>query len=103
VNGMQCWHLYLIRLANGHLYTGISTDVERRLGEHREGGIKGSKSLRGKGPLELVFSMAVGSRSDALKLEYAVKRLSKREKERLVSGGLAPEQLVKTSLQVSRG
>jgi len=90
---MSCWHLYLIRLANGHLYTGITTDVARRLTEHREGGRKGAKALRGKGPLELAFSVAVGTRSDALKLEFAIKRLPKAQKERLVSGELHPDQI----------
>jgi len=96
---MSCWHLYLIRLANGHLYTGITTDVARRLDEHG-GGLKGAKALRGKGPLELVFSTSVGTRSDALKLEYAIKRLPKRQKEQLVSGELSLEQLVMASVFV---
>ncbi|MDQ6973135.1 MAG: GIY-YIG nuclease family protein, partial [Mariprofundaceae bacterium] len=59
----------MIRCRNGHLYTGISTDVERRLSEHRTG--KGAKYLRGKDPLELVLQQRIGSHSDALKAEAA--------------------------------
>ncbi len=80
------WHLYLLRCADGSLYTGISTDVERRLGEHQDidGKGKGAKALRGKRPLQLVFSERLESRSDALKLEYRVKQLSKEQKEKLI-------------------
>jgi len=77
------WFLYLIRCAGGQLYTGITTDVDRRLAEHESG--KGSKFLRGKSPLTLVFSQSVGSHSDALKAEIAVKRMSKAAKEKLIA------------------
>ncbi|WP_458525425.1 GIY-YIG nuclease family protein [Onishia taeanensis] len=70
-----CWHLYVLKTAAGHLYTGITTDVPRRLEEHREGG-RGAKALRGKGPLTLMHHEAVGARGDALRLEAQVKRLS---------------------------
>ncbi|MDM3872137.1 GIY-YIG nuclease family protein [Porticoccus sp. W117] len=81
---MTNWHLYLIRTANGALYTGISTDVARRFQEHSSG--KGARALRGKGPLQLVYQQLVGSHSQALKLEAAVKRLKKIQKEQLVAG-----------------
>ncbi|MBN4078167.1 GIY-YIG nuclease family protein, partial [Nitrospina gracilis] len=42
------WHLYLIRTKLGHLYTGITQDVQRRFKEHEEGGVKAAKSLKGK-------------------------------------------------------
>lgn len=77
------WHLYLIRTANGALYTGITTDPERRLKQHQAG--KGARSLRGKGPLELVWQQEVGERSRALRLEYRLKQLTKAEKEQLVA------------------
>ena len=76
------WFLYMIRCRNGNLYTGISTDVERRLTQHQSG--KGAKSLRGKGPLKLVYQKQIGSRSDALKAESAIKKLPKTEKEKLL-------------------
>ncbi|QLR45608.1 GIY-YIG nuclease family protein [Enterobacter sp. RHBSTW-00994] len=79
-----CWFLYLVRTADNALYTGITTDVERRFLEHQTG--KGAKALRGKGSLTLVFSAHVGDRSLALRMEYRIKQLTKREKERLVTG-----------------
>jgi len=68
------WHLYLLETARGALYTGITTDVTRRLAEHRAG--RGAKALRGRGPLRLVHHEAVGSQGEALRLEVALKRLS---------------------------
>lgn len=79
------WFLYLVRTRQGHLYTGITTDVTRRLAEHQAG--KGAKALRGKGPLALAYSEVVGSHSAALKRERAVKKLSKTAKEALVAKG----------------
>lgn len=79
------WFLYLVRCNGGQLYTGITTDVARRFAEHEAG--TGAKFLRGKGPLELVFSQPIGDRSEALKSEIAVKRLSRVEKERLIVNG----------------
>lgn len=70
-----CWHLYMLKTAAGHLYTGITTDVMRRFAEHSEG-VRGAKALRGKGPLTLLHHEAVGERGDALRLEAQVKRLS---------------------------
>ena len=82
------WHVYVVRCADGALYTGIATDVARRFGEHSSG--KGAKALRGRGPLHLVLERLVGPRGLALRVEHRVKQLSKAEKERVVS---APEQL----------
>ncbi|MDI4639213.1 MULTISPECIES: GIY-YIG nuclease family protein [Halomonadaceae] len=70
-----CWHLYILRTAAGHLYTGITTDVARRFKEHHDG-VRGAKALRGKGPLTLLHHEAVGEQGDALRLEAQVKRLS---------------------------
>ena len=82
---MTPWYLYLIRTADNALYTGITTDVARRYQQHQCG--KGAKALRGKGELTLAFSAPVGDRSLALRAEYRVKRLTKRQKERLVAEG----------------
>ena len=81
---MPEWTLYMIRTKNGALYTGITQDVERRFAEHVAGGKKGAKYLRGRGPLNLVFRQKIGSRSEALKTEAAVKNMSKGEKEEMV-------------------
>ena len=57
----------------GHWYTGITVDVARRLATHQAG--KGAKNLKGKGPLVLIHQQQVGTKSDASKLEYAIKKL----------------------------
>ncbi len=89
---MSPWYLYLVRTLDNRLYTGITTDVERRFGQHQAG--KGAKALRGKGELKLAFSHLVGSHSCALRLEYRIKQLTKIQKERLVNGSLPFEDLL---------
>ena len=79
------YSIYLIRCANGDLYTGIAKDVRRRLDEHA-GGRRGSRFLRGKGPLTLAFSQAIGDRSEASRIEYRLKKLTRADKEALAAG-----------------
>ena len=79
----EIWYLYILRCGDGTLYTGITTDVERRLEAHRQG--KGAKYTRGRGPLELAYQDKCGTHSEALKREYAIKQLSRVEKEQLIS------------------
>lgn len=93
---MTPWYLYLIRTADNALYTGIPTDVARRYRQHQTG--KGAKALRGKGELTLAFAAQVGDRSLALRIEYRIKQLTKRQKERLVTEREAFEALL-SSLQ----
>ncbi|MBQ0746365.1 MAG: GIY-YIG nuclease family protein [Marinobacter sp.] len=83
------WFVYMVRTANGALYTGISTDVSRRFAEHQGGTPKGARSLRGKGPLELVFCSPAGDRSRASKLEWHIKQWPRQRKEALVLGKLS--------------
>lgn len=77
--------LYIVRCADDSLYTGIATDVERRVAEH-ESGTRGAKYLRGKGPLELALVREVGDRATASVLERRVKRLTRPQKEALIDG-----------------
>ena len=60
---MKPWYLYLVRCGDGTLYTGISTDVDRRLAEHSGG--KGARYLRGRGPLALARKIRVGDKARA--------------------------------------
>lgn len=76
------WKLYMLRCGDGSLYTGITTDVDKRLEAHRSG--KGAKYTRGRGPLELVYSEECGTHSDALKRELELKALTKAQKEQLI-------------------
>ncbi|MBE0483565.1 MAG: GIY-YIG nuclease family protein [Bacterioplanes sp.] len=83
------WFMYVIRTYEGHLYCGISTDVTRRFAEHCANGAKTARRLRGRGPLQLVFSLAIGSQSAALVAEARFKRLSKPAKERWLLSALS--------------
>jgi len=76
------WKLYILRCGDGSLYTGITTDVEKRLEAHRSG--KGAKYTRGRGPLELVYSEDCGDHSAALKRELEIKALTREEKNKLI-------------------
>ena len=77
------WSIYLLRCSDKSLYTGIATDVSRRLREHEDGKL-GAKYLRGRGPLTLVFQQVVGDRGRASRVEHHIKRLTKRKKEAFV-------------------
>ena len=85
--------LYIVRCADGSLYTGIATDVEKRIAEHRAG-LRGAKYLRGKGPLEIVFAEPAGDRAAASRLEYRVKRMTREQKLELIAGERALEELL---------
>lgn len=79
----SCWYLYILRCADDTLYTGITTDLEKRLEQHRTG--KGAKYTRGRAPLELVYREECGTHSQALKREYAVKALNREQKLELIA------------------
>lgn len=79
------WYLYIIETSKGHLYTGITTDIDRRFSEHlatsnREQGAKGARFFRSQRPVKVIYSEAHINRSDASKREAAVKKLTKRQK-----------------------
>ena len=76
------WYLYILRCGDGSLYTGITTDVEKRLEAHKSG--KGAKYTRGRGPLELVYREQCGDHSAALKRELEIKALSREEKLKMI-------------------
>lgn len=78
------WYLYILRCGDGTLYTGITNDVEKRLETHRAG--KGAKYTRGRNPLTLVYREECGTHSDALRREWAVKQLTREQKEKLIDG-----------------
>ncbi|MDX1818444.1 MAG: GIY-YIG nuclease family protein [Marinobacter sp.] len=88
------WFLYMVRTADGALYTGISTDVQRRFAEHSAGAPRGARSLRGKGPLELVFTEAAGDRQRASRLEWHIKRWPRARKEALIRGEVSLSDVI---------
>ncbi|MEL7332325.1 MAG: GIY-YIG nuclease family protein [Cyanobacteria bacterium J06560_2] len=90
---MAVWSFYFVRTRQNCLYAGITTDVSKRFSEHQSGK-KGAKYLRAKGPLQLVYSVDIGSRSLASKVEYRVKRLTKIKKEQIVVEALSAKTLL---------
>ena len=80
---MKKWYIYILRCADGTLYTGSTDDVERRVAVHNSG--KGAKYTRGRTPVEVVYTEECESYSAALKREYAIKQLSRQEKWNLIN------------------
>ncbi len=80
------WFLYILKCADSTLYTGITTDISRRISEHESG--KGAKYCRGRTPLTLVFSQEFDNRANASKAEIRVKKLGKKEKLELIKNNL---------------
>ncbi|MFW5977854.1 MAG: GIY-YIG nuclease family protein [Halohasta sp.] len=78
-------YVYVLRCADDTLYTGYTTDPERRLREHNAG--EGAKYTRGRTPLELVHLESYDTQSAAMSREYEIKQLRRAEKERLVETG----------------
>ena len=72
------WFVYIIRCADSSLYTGITTELERRTADHSAG--RGARYTRGRGPVELIAWAGPMSRSQALKWEYRIKRAPRARK-----------------------
>jgi len=81
------WFVYIVQTEKGLLYTGITTEPERRISEHQNSP-KGAKFLRGKGLLRLVFLKEGKNRSEVSKLEARIKKLRRDQKEKLIRGDL---------------
>ncbi|KND47274.1 MAG: putative endonuclease [Parcubacteria bacterium C7867-004] len=78
------WFVYLLECVDGTLYTGVTTDLERRVEEHNSS-IKGAKYTKVRRPVVLRYSESFESRSEAQKREYELKSLDRAEKLRLFS------------------
>lgn len=83
--------LYLLRCADGSLYTGIARDVEARLQVHDES--RGAKYLRGRAPLAVVYRREVGDRGRAQRIEHRVKKLPRSRKLALIAGLIELDEL----------
>lgn len=86
------WHVYLLRCGDKSLYCGMTNELEARLKKHQAG--KGARYTRSHLPVKLAYAEKVKNRSAALKREYAIKQLSRVEKERLVKS--SPAKLVRS-------
>jgi putative endonuclease len=86
------WYVYILRCYKGAYYTGITTNVTRRLAQHNAG--KGSKAVKALGlPVVLVWYAVVETKSAALKMEHRIKQLSAADKRRIVVDGAILDDL----------
>jgi len=80
------WYMYIVRCADGSLYTGITKDLERRVREHNSNNILGAKSLRNKRPVVLTYYELFATQSEAAKREKSVKSWTREYKLKLIEG-----------------
>jgi len=78
------WYVYILKCADDTLYTGITTDVNRRLNEHNKG--TGAKYTKTRLPVVLMAVSEASDRSEASKEEYRIKQLTRKEKLILING-----------------
>jgi putative endonuclease len=81
---MDKWFMYVVRCSDGSLYAGVTKNLKRRVLEHNYG-TRGAKYTRSRRPVEVVYEEECSDHSDALKKEWAFKKLSKTRKERRVA------------------
>ena len=81
---MDKWYVYIVECADGSLYTGITTDVRRRLLEHNYS-FKAAKYTRSRRPVRMMWTKEFENRSEASKEEYRIKRLSRQKKLELIN------------------
>jgi putative endonuclease len=81
----RAWHVYIVRTRDGSLYTGVTTNVARRMTEHRAGDGRGARYLQGRGPLEIAYRCKLGARGFALSVEWRIKRRSRADKEAIIA------------------
>jgi len=75
-------YVYILQCRDNTLYTGYAIDLEKRLAEHREG--RSCKYTRGRLPVQLVYQEKLPGKSEAMKRELQIKKLSKTQKQRLI-------------------
>ena len=93
--GEVSWYVYVARCADGSLYCGIARDVAARIAAHDAG--KGARYTRGRGPLTVLVVRKCRTKGKALRLEYAIKQLTRPEKEALV---VAPRAIATIAARV---
>ena len=83
MNKNQDWFVYILQCSDKTLYTGVTTDIERRIEEHNTGN-KGAKYTAARRPVKLVYSEQLGSRSEAQQREHQIKSLTRQQKQQLI-------------------
>ena len=88
------YYVYILRCSDNSLYTGSTSDIKRRFNEHFSQKPQGAKYTKSHQALSLEAVWECESKSDAMKLEFRIKQLTKEKKERLVKDNVAPDSLV---------
>lgn len=81
---MTSWHTYIVRCADDTLYTGVCTDIERRIEQHNNSTTHAARYTRTRRPVTLVYSECAANRSLACKREFVIKQMSKLQKLDLI-------------------
>ncbi len=76
-------YTYILKCKDGTFYTGWTNNLEKRLKDHNEG--KGAKYTKARRPVELVYYEAFETKEEAMSREYAIKQMSRNEKEELIN------------------
>ena len=84
-NSVDSWYVYLLQCSDGSFYTGVTTDIKRRLRQHNGEIVGGANYTRARRPVALAWYEACEDRSVAQQREYSVRRLSRREKQDLAA------------------
>ncbi len=79
------FYVYILRCEDNSLYTGITTDVKRRFAEHKDSKVKGAKYTKSHKPIKIEAVWETDTKADASKLECRIKKLSKAEKEAVIT------------------
>ena len=80
------YYVYMLKCADGSLYTGYTNDLQKRVGVHNSG--RGAKYTKSRLPVRLVYSEEHESKSSALKREAEIKKLTRSQKEKLIQNQL---------------
>ncbi len=78
------WFVYILNCSDNTFYTGITTDLKRRLKQHNWELIWWAKYTRVRQPVQIIYYAQFDSRSDASKEEYRIKKLTRKQKEKLI-------------------
>lgn len=82
---MSHWQVYVLRCNDDTFYTGVTTDIQRRIHEHNHNS-RAASYTRSRRPVKLVYTEDCEDRSSALKREHGIRQLSRSQKERLIAG-----------------
>lgn len=76
------YYVYIVKCSDNTLYTGYTNDLKKRLAAHNSG--KGAKYTKSRLPVKMVYSEEYEEKSEAMKREYAIKKLTRKQKEKLI-------------------